>query len=108
MIDLEQYDFVLANLDPTIGREMKKTRPCLIISPNEMNKHLGTVIIAPITSTSKKYPTRIEFKTDVLFGWIVLDQIRTIDKKRIISKLDKANHIVIQNVKMILKESFVD
>jgi mRNA interferase MazF len=61
-MELNQYEIVLVNLDPTIGSEIKKTRPCLIISPNEMNKFLQTIIIAPITSTSKPYPTRVEIK----------------------------------------------
>lgn len=61
-MELNQYEIVLVNLDPTIGSEIKKIRPCLIISPNEMNKFLQTLIIAPITSTSKPYPTRIEIK----------------------------------------------
>ena len=75
-MDLKQYQIVLVNLDPTVGSEIKKTRPFAIISPNEMNKYLNTVIIAPITSQSKKYKTRIEVKQDDKKGWIVLDQIR--------------------------------
>ena len=83
-MDLKQYQIVLVNLDPTIGSEMKKTRPCVIISPDEMNKYLQTIVIAPMTSSSKPYPTRIEVKHNKTKGWIVLDQIRTIDRQRII------------------------
>lgn len=107
-MELKQYHLVLVNLDPTIGSEIKKTRPCLIISPNEMNKPLQTVIIAPLTSTSKAYPTRIEIKGKKTSGWVVLDQIRTIDKKRIISLLGKISDEEIIKVKQTLKETFID
>ena len=107
-MELKQYHLVLVNLDPTIGSEIKKTRPCLIISPNEMNKPLQTVIIAPLTSTSKAYPTRIEIKGKKNSGWVVLDQIRTIDKKRIISLLGKISDEEIIKVKQTLKETFID
>ena len=70
-MELNQYEIVLVNLDPTIGSEIKKTRPCLIISPNEMNKFLQTIIIAPITSTSKPYPTRIEIKGKETIVWVI-------------------------------------
>jgi mRNA interferase MazF len=107
-MEISQYEIVWVNLDPTIGSEIKKTRPCVIISPNEMNKYLNTVVIAPMTSTSKKYPTRVVVKHDNKKGWIVLDQIRTIDKQRIIKTLDKLTEKEIQAVKIILKEIFVD
>ena len=83
-MEVTQYQVVLVNLDPTIGSEMKKTRPCVIISPDEMNKYLQTIIIAPITSSSKSYPTRVILKNTKVKGWIVLDQIRTIDRQRVI------------------------
>ena len=83
-MDLKQYQIVLINLDPTIGSEIKKTRPCVIISPDEMNKFLRTIIVAPMTTTSRKYPTRIEVKHDSKIGCIVIDQIRNIDIQRII------------------------
>ena len=73
-MDLKQYQIVLVNLDPTIGSEMKKTRPCVILSPNEMNKYLQTIVIAPMTSNSKSYPTRVPVKHNKTKGWIVLDQ----------------------------------
>lgn len=107
-MELTQYEIVLANLDPTIGNEMKKTRPAVIISPNEMNKYLNTIIIAPITSTSKPYPTRTEIKHTKTKGWIVLDQVRTIDRQRIIKKLDHLTDKEILKVKAILKETLVD
>lgn len=107
-MELTQYCIVLVNLDPTIGREIKKTRPCVIISPDEMNKHLQTLIIAPMTSQSKNYPTRIEVKHNQKNGWIVLDQIRTIDKQRVLKSLDKLTEKEIAKVKLIIKETFVD
>lgn len=107
-MDLKQYQIVLVNLDPTVGSENKKTRPCVIISPNEMNKYLNTVIIAPITTQSKKYPTRIEVKHDSKNGWIVLDQIRTVDKQRIFNALDSLTKKEIEKVKIIIKELLVD
>ena len=105
---INQYEIVLVNLNPTIGSEIKKTRPCLVISPNEMNKYLNTVVIAPMTSQSEKYPTRVPVKHDNKKGWIVLDQIKTIDKQRIIKTLDKLTEKEINGVKMILKETYID
>jgi len=107
-MDLKQYQIVLVNLDPIVGSEIKKTRPCVIISPNEMNKYLNTIIIAPMTSQSKKYPTRVEIKHDSKTGWIVLDQIRTIDKQRIYKTLDNLTDSEIEKVKMTIKELLVD
>ena len=107
-MELTQYEIVLVNLDPTIGSEMQKTRPAVILSPNEMNKYLNTVVIAPMTSSSKSYPTRVEVSHNKTKGWIVLDQIRTIDRQRITKKLDKLTEKDIKNVKNILKEIFVD
>ena len=74
-MELTQYQIILVNLDPTLGSEMKKTRPCVILSPNEMNKYLQTIVIAPITSSLKSYPTRVEINHDQIKGCIVLDQI---------------------------------
>jgi mRNA interferase MazF len=107
-MDLSQYQIVLVNLDPTIGSEIKKTRPCVIISPNEMNKHLRTIVIAPMTTKSRKYPTRIEVKHDRKTGWIVIDQIRTIDKQRIIKILGELSNPEIKELKSVLKETFID
>jgi mRNA interferase MazF len=107
-MEIKQYMIVLANLDPTIGSEIKKTRPCVVISPDEMNKYLNTIVIAPMTTTSKQYPTRVEIKHDNKIGWIVLDQIRTIDKQRIIKDLGRLSKPEIKEVKSILKETFID
>jgi mRNA interferase MazF len=107
-MELTQYEIVLVNLDPTIGSEMQKTRPAVIISPNEMNKYLNTIVIAPITSSFKSYPTRVELVLNKTKGCIVLDQIRTIVKQRITKKLDRLTEKDIEKVKNILKEIFVD
>lgn len=107
-MEIIQYQIVLINLDPTIGSEMKKTRPCVIISPNEMNKFLKTIIIAPMTSQSKPYPTRVEIKHNKTKGWIVVDQIRTIDRLRIIKTLGVLNEKEVHKLKSVLQETFVD
>lgn len=107
-MEIKQYQIVLVNLDPTVGSEIKKTRPCVVVSPNEMNKYLQTVIVAPMTSQSKRYPTRVEVHRDDKEGWIVIDQIRTIDKIRIIKILDKLSTKEVDNVKSVIRETFVD
>lgn len=105
---VNQYDVFLINLDPTIGHEIKKSRPCLIISPNEMNKNISTVIIAPMTTKTHDYPTRIELKFGNKKGWIVLDQIRTVDKFRLSKKLGKVKSNTIIKVKQVTQEMLVD
>ena len=107
-MEIGQYDIVLVNLDPTIGSEIKKTRPCVVISPNEMNEFLYTVVIAPMTSQSKLYPTRVKVNHHDKNGWIAIDQIRTIDKQRIIKILDNLTIREIAKVKSVLRETFVD
>jgi mRNA interferase MazF len=84
---VKRFDVYLVNLDPTIGSEIQKTRPCLVISPDEMNRNIRTLIVAPMTSVQKEYPTRISCTFRKKQGQIVLDQIRTIDKARLIKKL---------------------
>lgn len=107
-MEVNQYQIILVNLDPTIGSEIKKTRPWVIISPNEMNKYLRTIVIAPMTTSSKSYPTRVEIKHDNKIGWIVLDQLRTIDKRRIIKELGRLSKPEIKELKAILKETYID
>ena len=84
---VQRFDVFLINLDPTIGSEIKKTRPCLIISPEEINLHIRTVIVAPMTTAGKDYPTHVPCDFQNKRGQIVLDQIRTIDKSRLLKKL---------------------
>ena len=107
-MELEQYSIVLINLDPTIGFEIQKTRPCVIVSPNEMNKYLNTIVISPMTSSLKEYPTRIPVNHNDKKGMIAIDQIRTVDKKRIIKLLGKLNKSEIKMTKEVIKETFVD
>jgi mRNA interferase MazF len=107
-MEIVQYAIVLVNLDPTLGSEIQKTRPCVVISPNEMNKHLNTIIIAPMTSSLKEYPTRVAVNHNSKNGMIALDQIRTVDKKRTLKVLGKLNKTEIQSTKSVLKEMLVD
>ncbi len=105
---MNQYEIVLVNLDPTVGSEIKKTRPCVIVSPNEINHNLQTLVVSPMTTTSRKYPTRVEVKHNGKTGWIAIDQIRTIDQVRIIKILGTLTKSEIQEVKSVIKETFVD
>lgn len=107
-MELKQYSIVLVNLDPTIGSEIKKTRPCVILSPNEINKYLNTIVVAPMTTNLKKYPTRIQVELNAKKGMVAIDQIRTIDKSRIIKKFDRLTKSEIQKCKDIIRETFVD
>lgn len=108
MEQINQYDIVWVNLDPTIGSEMKKTRPCVVLSPNEMNKYLQTIVIAPMTTSSKPYPTRVEVKHRTTQGWIAIDQIRMIDRMRVVKRLETLTEQEIDKVKSIIQETFVD
>lgn len=107
-MEIKQYDLVLVSLAPTLGSEMKKTRPCAVISPNEMNKYLQTIVVAPLTSSSKPYPTRVEIKQAKTKGWVVLDQIRTIDRSRIIKKLGNLTTAEMEVVKNVIQETYVE
>jgi mRNA interferase MazF len=107
-MEIKQYQIIIVNLDPTVGSEIKKTRPCLVISPDEMNKHLRTITIAPITSTSKDYPIRVKFLLREVTNWIVLDQIRTVDSIRVVKVIGQLEQKEIKKVKAIIKETFVD
>jgi len=103
---ISRFDIYLVNLDPTIGHEVRKTRPCLIVSPDEMNRYIGTVIIAPMTTKGRDYPTRVNLTFQGKKGQIVLDQIRTIDKIRLIKRLGKIDKNTAQKVLEILGEMF--
>jgi mRNA interferase MazF len=108
-MEISQYQIILVNLDPTIGSEIKKTRPCVVVSPNEMNKYLNTLVIAPITSRGKKnYPSRILLSKTNTKGWVVLDQIRTIDKQRVVKVFESLSDKEISKIKSAIKEAYVD
>lgn len=105
---VNQYNVYLVNLDPTVGHEIKKTRPCLVISPDEMNHNIDTIIIAPMTTKSHAYPTRVPVRFDGKRGWIVLDQIRTVDSIRLVKHLGKITKKEVSEVKRVIKEMLVD
>ena len=104
---VNQYDVFWGNLDPTIGGEMKKTRPCVVVSPNELNKHLSTVIIAPVTSTIGNYPYRVECNIGSKTGEIALDQLRCIDKSRLSHVLEKLPPDIISKIKNVIDAMLV-
>jgi mRNA interferase MazF len=101
-----RFDIYYVNLDPTIGSEIKKTRPCVIISPDEMNHNISTIIIVPLTSKLRSYPTRVPCKIEGKQGQIVLDQIRTVDKTRLFKKIDTLTKITQTKVLNVLNEMF--
>lgn len=105
---LSQYDIVLVNLDPTIGSEINKTRPCVIISPDEINNNLRNITISLMTTKSHHYPTRVKVKHNNQTGWVIIDQIRTIDKRRIIKSLGHLLPSEIIECKKVIKETYVD
>jgi mRNA interferase MazF len=103
-----QYEIVIVNLDPTVGSEIKKKRPCVIVSPDEINRNLATIVVCPLTSQSRSYPTRVLFSLEGKENWIIIDQIRTIDKSRITKSIGFLEEETIQQVKAVIKETFVD
>ena len=107
-MELKQYQIVLVNLDQTQGSEIKKTRAYVIISPNEMNKYLQTIVVAPMTTSSRPYPTRVEVKHNKTKGWVVLDQIRSVDRTRIVKTYDSLTEKEVSKIKAVLKETYVD
>jgi mRNA interferase MazF len=105
---MKQYDIYLISLDPSVGHELKKSRPCIVISPDEMNQHISSVIIAPMTTKSHPFPTRVPIEFKGKEGWIVLDQIRTVDKQRLVTKLGQLRPSLIKKVKAVIQEMLVD
>ena len=105
---VERGDVHLVNLDPTIGSEIKKTRPCVVISPDEMNRHLRTVIVAPLTSQGRLYPTRVRCHFDGKEGLVVLDQIRTVDVTRLVKKVGRIEPATLKAVLAVLGRIFAE
>ena len=105
---INRFEIYLVNLDPVIGKEIKKTRPCLIVSPNEMNHHIATVIIAPMTAKIRNYPSRVKCKFKNKFEQVVLDQLRAVDKKRLVKKLGTIGVDVQKKVLDVLQEIFTE
>lgn len=105
---MKQYQIVVVDLAPTLGSEITKNRPCLIVSPDEMNKNLKTVVIVPITSTSKPYPSRVFIENAKYKGWVAMDQIRTVARERILSFDGFVSEREIAEVKRVIREMLVD
>ena len=105
---VKRFEIYLVNLDPTLGSEIQKTRPCLIISPDEMNDHIATVIVAQMTTKGRDYPTRVNCQFEGKEGQVVLDQIRTVDKIRLVKRLGKINASTQREVLVILMETFAE
>ena len=105
-MDVNRFDVFLVALDPTIGREIKKTRPCTVISPDEMNRHIGTVIIAPMTIRGRDYPTRVTCTFQGVEGQVALDQIRTVDKSRLVKHLGRLSQSTATRLSAVLVEMF--
>lgn len=103
---IRRFEVYLVNLDPTLGSEIQKTRPCLIISPDEMNEYINTVIVAPMTTKGRDYPTRVSCQFEGKEGQVVLDQIRTVDKIRLVKKLGKINAATQKAILSALMEMF--
>ena len=102
----DRFDVYLVNLDPTQGAEIQKIRPCCIVSPNEMNRNIATVIVAPMTTKGRDYPTRINCNFQGKHGQIVLDQIRTVDKSRLIKRLGQIPETEQNKIVSVLQEMF--
>ncbi len=106
--EIRQYEVHLISLDPAVGHEINKTRPCLVVSPDEMNRNIQTVIIAPMTTKSHDYPTRVKLTFQGKAGWVVLDQIRAVDRKRLVKKIGAINEATIKKIKTAIREMLVD
>jgi mRNA interferase MazF len=105
-MEVNRFEVFLVTLDPTIGHEIKKTRPCAVISPDEMNHNIGTIIVAPMTTQGRRYPTRVDCTFQGVQGQVVLDQIRTVDKDRLVKKLGQLSQITGDRVLDVLAEMF--
>jgi mRNA interferase MazF len=105
---VKRFEVYLVSLDPTMGSEIKKTRPCLIISPDEMNRYIATVIVAPMTTQGQSYPTRVPCRFQGKDGQVVLDQIRTVDKARLIRRLGHIGASAQKAVLAVLAEMFAE
>ena len=103
-----RFEVHLVALDPTVGSEIKKTRPCLVVSPDEMNEHIATVIVAPMTTGGRPYPTRMPCRFGDRDGWVVLDQLRTVDQTRLIRKLGDLDTETARIVLSALREMFAE
>jgi mRNA interferase MazF len=105
---VRRFDVYLVNLDPTLGSEIQKTRPCVVISPDEMNRHIATALIAPMTTKGQRYPSRVLCRFQDKDGQVVLDQMRTVDKVRLIRRLGRIDPSTRKTVLAVLAEMFAE
>jgi mRNA interferase MazF len=103
---INRFEVYLANLDPTVGSEIQKTRPCLVVSPDEINHTIRTVIVAPMTTRGQPYPTRVRCRFKGKNGQVVLDQLRTVDRSRLVKKLGRIDDKTAAAVLNVLQEIF--
>lgn len=106
VVAVSRFEVYLVSLDPTLGHEIRNTRPCVVISPDEMNHHIGTVIVAPMATQGRDYPTRIALSFQRKKGQIVLDQIRTVDKARLMKRMGKLDNAAATRMLKVLQEMF--
>jgi len=105
-VAVRRFEVYLASIDPTVGSEIRKTRPCLVVSPDEMNEHLRTVIVAPMTTKGRPYPTRVRCRFGGTTGQVVLDQVRTVDTARLVRRLGRIDRRTGAAVLALLHEMF--
>ena len=105
-MEIKRFEVYLISLDPTKGSEISKTRPCVVVSPDEMNRHIRTVIVAPMTTMARAYPSRVDCSFQGKHGQVVLDQIRTVDKSRLVERLGKLSAATCDKVSDVLVEMF--
>jgi len=103
---INRFEVYLINLDPTVGNEIKKTRPCLVVSPDEINHNIRTVIVAPMTTKGQSYPTRVPCRFKGKDGQVVLDQVRSVDRSRLIKSLGRIDDKTAAVVLGVLQELF--
>jgi len=107
-VDVARFDVFRVNLDPTVGSEIRKTRPCVVVSPDEMNRHVRTVVVAPLTTKGRPYPTRVPVRFGGKSGQVVIDQLRTVDKARLVARLGTLDHRAAHRVLAVLAEFFAE
>ena len=105
---VKRFEVYLVNLDPTVGSEIQKTRPCVVVSPDEMNRHINTVIVAPMTAHGRSYPTRVPCRFQGKDGQVVLDQLRTVDKLRLVKRLGRVSPAAQKDILAVLAEMFAE
>jgi mRNA interferase MazF len=105
-VAVSRFDVFLVNLDPTVGSEIRKSRPCVVVSPDEMNRHVRTVVVAPLTTSSRSYPSRVQVRFAGKDGQVVIDQLRTVDKARLATRLGALDGHESSAVLAVLKEFF--